>query len=79
MLPEEKSKGHVEFKKIEIQIILQGSGMIHSDSGINIHVFLHLKEEGKSVLVLGKEAQTNNKLRQDGKYSNHFLPILTKK
>lgn len=39
--------------------------MIHSDSGIN-HVFLDLKGEGKSVLVLGKEAQTNNKLRQDG-------------
>lgn len=38
--------------------------MIHSDSGIN-HVFLDLKVEGKSVLVLGKEAQTNNKLRQD--------------
>lgn len=66
MLLEEKSKGHVKLKKIEIQIILQGCGMmIHSDSGIN-HVFLDLKGEGKSVLVLGKEAQTNNKLRQDG-------------
>lgn len=65
VLPEEKSKGHVECKKIETQIILQGCGMIHSDSGIN-HVFLDLKGEGKSVLVLGKEAHTNNKLRQDG-------------
>jgi hypothetical protein len=62
---ENKLKGHFEFKRFETQIILQGCGMIHSDSDINL-CFLNLKGAYRSFLQLQKEAQTNNKLNQDG-------------